>query len=149
PFGGNPSRLVVPIIAFSLCPLCLCGKPFGGVRRVVSLLHIIMEIVHSTRRVCTRFPGKDECVPELELRRQAVCMPSFMHYRALLISISLMLLFGGPGWAQTPVKMLPPKPGSLANLVPVPIPSATCAALGETAGCLAFGHDRLYPHANV
>src|SRR5207237_1915169 len=70
---------------------------------------------------------------------------SDLNCRAVLFSILTWFLASGPGWGQAPVKMLPAKAGTLANLVTVPIPSASCVALGETAGCLAFGHEKPYP----
>jgi hypothetical protein len=51
--------------------------------------------------------------------------------------------------AQEPIKLPPARDGKLPNLVPVTAPSATCAAISETLGWLAFGHDRKFPDAHV
>ena len=72
-----------------------------------------------------------------------------MSHRAALISILTSLLAAGPGSAQAPVQLSKAKTGTLANLVTVPVPWAGCAAVGDAANCLAFGHEKSYPHAHV
>ncbi len=67
----------------------------------------------------------------------------------IVVSLPILLLAGSLGLGQAPIKLSEPKNGKIANLVPVTAPSARCVAVGETAGWLAFGHDKTYADAHV
>src|SRR5438128_2314613 len=65
------------------------------------------------------------------------------------VSLSILFLTGSFVVGQAPQKLSEPKIGKIANLVPVTAPSARCIAIGEAAGWLAFGHDKIFADAHV
>src|SRR5262249_31685469 len=66
--------------------------------------------------------------------------PGFLFLLFLAVSSAL---------GQEPIKLSEPKIGRIANLTPVTVPSARCIAIGETAGWLAFGHDKTFTDGHV
>jgi hypothetical protein len=63
--------------------------------------------------------------------------------------VFLVLLAGSSVPGQEPIKLSEPKIGKIACLTPVTAPSARCIGIGETAGWLAFGHDKAFADAHV
>jgi hypothetical protein len=64
--------------------------------------------------------------------------------------VSLHLLAGSSAYGQAPIVLSPAKIGQkIPSLTPVTAPSARCIAIGETAGWLAFGHEKTFADAHV
>lgn len=66
-----------------------------------------------------------------------------------LITILTCHLAAAVAVGQGTIKLPPAKNTKFPGLIPVMVPSATCAAISEAAGWLAFGHDRNFADANV
>ena len=63
-------------------------------------------------------------------------------------SLALLLILAATSLYAQPVHPVALKPGTIAH-TPVMAHQARCAALSESLGLLAFGHDRGYPDADV
>jgi hypothetical protein len=73
-------------------------------------------------------------------------MPRF---HALYPTALALLAWPALAAAQPAFTFDAPKKGMLANLVCVTAPAARCAAVSDSLGLLAFGHDKSYPNAHV